>query len=65
MCARKITKTERLYFRIKPSDKAVVKAIADRLGMKVSDYLNKLLFDNLYFEIEKQRGDVANERGDS
>jgi len=55
MCTQKRNKTDQLHIRVRPEDKRVVKAVAERLGMTMSQYLEKLLFDNLYFEIENQR----------
>jgi hypothetical protein len=37
----------------------MVRATARRLGLTLSQYLKKLIFDNLYFEIEKERVEGA------
>lgn len=61
MCRRQLEKTAQIHVRIKPADKAVVRVVAQRLGMTMSEYLYKLLFDNTYFKNEKQRAEGASQ----
>lgn len=36
-------------------EKRIVENVSKRLGLSMSAYVKKLLFDNLYFEIEDER----------